>query len=412
MSVSASELLTPSKSQHDAKVIGLISVAHFFSHFYMLLLPPLFPLLREVYNVSFTELGLALSAFGITSALTQAPMGFLVDRVGARKILIAGLALEGLAFILIGALPFYTALIGGMLLAGLANAVYHPADYSILNASINPARMGRAFSIHTASGHLGDAIAPVTILALMAWIGWQGGVVIGGVLGLLAALWLSFNSSLLQQDTSPHPAHSKSATQQTGMRLLLSLPVLMGLLFFVGIALTGGGLRGYSVAALHELYQVSLSEAGVVLSAFLFASPVGVLVGGWLADRVQRHDLVAASMFVLIGMSLLSVAILSLPLPLIAVLFALAGFCTGLVAPSRDMLIRKVTPPGQTGKVFGFVSTGFNIGSIIAPVLFGYIMDQGAPKLVFWGAGLFALLTIFTVLETGRRGRKQSTETT
>ena len=406
MSVSATEIIaTP---RHDTKVIGLISVAHFFSHFYMLLLPPLFPLLREVYGVGFTELGFAVAAFGVTSALTQAPMGFLVDRIGARQVLIAGLALEGLAFILIGAMPFYGTLVGGMILAGLANAVYHPADYAILNASVNPKRMGRAFSIHTASGHLGDAVAPVTILTLMGLIGWQSGVMFGGALGIVAALWLVFNSGLLQ-DTSQHSHSAHTATHNTGLRLLFSTPILMGLLFFVGIAMTGGGVRGYSVAALHDIYQVSLSEAGLVLSAYLFASPVGVLTGGWLADRVQRHDLVAASMFVVVGLCIAAVALWPLPLIAVAVLFACAGFCTGLVAPSRDMLIRKVTPPGQTGKVFGFVSTGFNIGSIAAPVLFGYIMDQAAPRLVFWGAALFALLTIFTVLETGRRGRSHVT---
>ena len=402
MSASASEVL--STQRHDAKVIGLISIAHFFSHFYMLLLPPLFPLLREVYGVGFTELGFALAAFGVTSALTQAPMGFVVDRIGARQVLIAGLALEGLAFMLIGAVPFYSALVGGMILAGLANAVYHPADYTILNASVNPKWMGRAFSIHTASGHLGDAIAPVTILMLLGLIGWQSGVIFGGALGLLAACWLVLNSGLLH-DASKHSNSASAGTHGAGVRLLFSTPILMGLLFFVGIAMTGGGLRGYSVAAIHDIYQVSLSEAGLVLSAYLFASPVGVLTGGWLADRVQRHDWVAASMFILISSCIASVALWPLPLPAVAVLFAVAGFCTGLVAPSRDMLIRKVTPPGQTGKVFGFVSTGFNIGSIAAPVLFGYIMDQAAPKLVFWGAALFALLTIFTVLETGRRGR-------
>ena len=397
--------------RNDAKVIGLIGAGHFFSHFYMLLLPPLFPILREVYGVGYTELGFALAAFSITTAFTQVPVGFLVDRYGARSILVAGIFLEAAAIGLIGIFPSYGALVALMVLAGLANAVYHPADYSILNASVNQQRMGRAFSIHTFAGFLGDALAPVTILFLITLMSWQLGLVLCGIAGAVTALFIAFNANLLK-DATHTPVNSSTKDQtnssKNGISLLFTAPILMGLLFFVGIAMTGRGIAGFSVATLNTLYDTPLETAGLVLSAYLFTSPVGVLIGGWIADRVQRHDVVAASCFLIIACAIFVVAATDLPLLAIAALFALAGLCTGLVAPSRDMMIRSVTPPGQMGKVFGFVSTGFNIGGIIGPILFGFLLDNTDPKLVFWVAGAISLLTVATVLETGRRGREKN----
>ena len=340
----------------NAKVIALISTGHFFSHFYMLLLPPLFPVLRDVYGVGFTELGLALTVFSLTTGFTQAPVGFLVDRYGARGILIAGMILESLAIVLIAVFPVYSALVALLVLAGLANAVYHPADYAIMNASVAKERMGRAFSIHTFSGYLGAALAPVTMIMLMNWFDWRTALVICGVGGGVVAVVMGMNSEVLldatsmRDDSRTHPEN----LHHSGLRLLFSAPILMGVLFFTGISMAGHGISDFSVSVLHLTYDAPLVEAGVVLTAYLFASPIGVLLGGWVADRTRHHDRFA-----------------DLSLQAIAVLFAVAGLANGLVAPSRDMMIRSVTPPGEMGKVFGFVSVGYNIGGVVAPVMFG-----------------------------------------
>ncbi|MDX2314421.1 MAG: MFS transporter [Gammaproteobacteria bacterium] len=394
----------------NAKVIALISTGHFLSHFYLLLLPPLFPVLRDVYGVGFTELGLALTAFSLTTGFIQAPVGFLVDRYGARGILIAGVALESVAFILIGVFPVYAALVTLMIIAGIANAVYHPADYAIMSASVAKERMGRAFSIHTFAGYLGAALAPVTMFTLMKWTDWRTALVICGIFGAVVAAIMALNSNVLLDATSRRDdsgAHS-ATPHHSGLRLLFSLPILMGLLFFTGISMAGHGISEFSVSVLHLAYDAPLAEAGIVLSAYLFASPAGVLLGGWVADRTPHHDRFAASCFVVIAAMIFTVAAVDLSLTAIAVLFAIAGLANGLVAPSRDMMIRSVTPPGEMGKVFGFVSIGYNIGGVVAPVMFGYILDNADPGLVFWVVGAISLMTVVTVLATGRRGRAQS----
>jgi MFS family permease len=391
----------------NGKVIALISAGHFLSHFYILLLPPLFPVLRDVYGVGFTELGIAITAFSLTTGITQAPIGFLVDRYGARGILIAGVAVESVAIALIGVFPVYAALVALMMLAGLANAVYHPADYAILNASVAKERMGRAFSIHTFAGYLGAALAPVTMIALMNWTDWRTALIICGLVGVVVAVIRALNSGVLRDATSMR--HDGDAAEvrshHSGLRLLFSMPILMGLLFFTGISLAGHGISDFSVSALHLIYDAPLAEASAVLSAFLFAGPVGVLLGGYIADRTPHHDRFAALCFVVMAVMIFAVAAMDLSLRSVAVLFAVAGLFYGLVAPSRDMMIRAVTPPGEMGKVFGFVSIGYNIGGIAGPVIFGYLLDNADPGLLFWAVGAISLATVATVLATGRHGR-------
>jgi len=395
----------PLAPRRNAKVIGLISTGHFFSHFYMLLLPPIFPVLREVYGVGFTELGLALTAFSVTTGLTQAPVGFLVDRYGARGILVAGVLVESVAIALVAVFPVYGALVALMVLAGLANAVYHPADYAILSASVEPERMGRAFSIHTFAGYLGTAVAPVTMLLLMSLTDWRTALVICGLAGAVVAGVMALFSGVLG-DAAPAPAgEGGTGARPTGLALLFSVPVLMGLAFFTGLSMASHGINDFSVSALHLMHGAPLAEAGAVLSVYLFASPVGVLLGGWVADKTAHHDRFAALCFVVIAAAIFGVAAFDLSLEAIAGLFLVAGLANGLVAPSRDMMIRAVTPPGQMGKVFGFVSTGYNIGGVVAPVTFGYVLDHAEPSLLFWAVGVVSVLTVATVIVTGRQGR-------
>ena len=394
--------------RESTRAVAVISSAHFTSHFYMLLLPPLFPLLREVYGVGYTELGFAISVFSIVTACTQVPVGFAVDRFGARRLLVVGLVIEAAAFALIGLIPAYGALVALMAVAGLANSVYHPADYSILNASVDPRRMGRAFSFHTSAGMLGNAVAPVTMVFLMTFLEWRAALVGCAAVGAVVALAVLANARVLRERVAAGAKGGDSsgagaAAGATGLKLLLSAPILLGLLFFFGISIAGYGIHSFSVSALHLIHGAPVAETTTVLTAYLFATPIGVLAGGWVADRIRRrHDAFAATCFVVVALAIGAVAALKPPLPTVAFLFVVAGFFSGMVAPSRDMLIRSMSPPGEIAKVFGFVSTGFNLGGIVAPVLFGFLLDRSDPGIVFWMVSLLTFLTVFTVLSTGQ----------
>lgn len=397
-----SSLPDASSSKHPAfKVVGLISMGHFVSHFYMLLIPPLFPILKDEFGVSYTELGIAIAVFSVVTGLTQTPVGFLVDRFGARKILLCGMLLGSGAFICIGLAPSYWMLVAMMGLAGLANSVYHPCNYSILNASIQNERMGKAFSIHTASGMLGNAVAPLTLVSLMSIFDWQTALMICGLFGVSVSLVIGINRNLFHDPTSG--GRSTAATTQSGLRLLFSLPILLGALFFLGIGVAGYGIGSFGIATLTVIHEITVSDAATILSAYLFASPVGVLVGGWIADRIGNHHIFAGFCFMGISVLFFAVAGISMNLTAIALLFVVAGFLSGIVSPSRDMLIRSLAPPTEMGKVFGFVSTGFNAAGIIAPPLFGYILDNYNANTVFWVVGIVSLLTVMTVVTTGEK---------
>jgi FSR family fosmidomycin resistance protein-like MFS transporter len=393
--------------RHDRKVVGLISAGHFLSHFYIMVLPPLFPLLRGEYGVSYTALGVALAVLNVTTGLTQAPVGFLVDRFGARGILITGLALFAIATALIGVFPTYPALLVLMVVAGFGNSVFHPADYAILSGSITAVRMGRAFSIHTFGGYFGFAAAPVTVVLLTGLLGWQSALMICGGIGLLVALLMLVNSAVLVDDSARRAVRAATKPQQAGgdVRLLLSPPVLTSLAFFLMLALTHGGLTTFGASALESLYRVPLVEANAPLSVYLFASALGVLAGGWAADRTRHHDWLVGSCMILVAVMVAPVAAFTPSLVLVSVLLGAAGFFSGVVAPSRDMMVRAITPPGASGKVFGFVTTGFNIGGLITPLIFGVVMDHSEPRLVFWLVALLSLVTLVTVFGTGRHAR-------
>ena len=408
----ASSTLAPHPARRDLSVIGLICAAHFVSHVHIFILPPLFPFLKDALGVSYVELGLVITVFNVATAVTQTPTGFLVDRIGPFRLLVAGLVLGSLSLAVAGLAGSYTALLVAFLFAGLANSVYHPADYTILSASVDGKRMGRAFSIHTFAGYFGFAVAPVMMVFLLGAVGWQMALVIAGGAGLAVALVLMAFSGVLKDETpaggrKPKPEESAAGSGPQGIRLLLSLPVLMGFLFFVGISMTNGGFTSFGVSALVTIYDAPLAQANVPLTAYLFASAAGVLAGGWVADRTNRHSLVAGGCFLLVGLFVACVAAFSPSLAMVGVLFALAGFFSGVVAPSRDMMIRAVTPAGSTGKVFGFVSTGFNLGGAITPLMFGLLLDRVAdPSILFWVIAGLSVATIATVLTAGSVSRR------
>ena len=407
MSASPQTLPSPTAPADTTRVVALVSAAHFFSHFYMLLLPPLFPLMREDFGVGYTELGLAITVYSVTTGLTQAPVGFLVDRFGARGILITGLMLESAAVVLVGLFPSYTALLLLMVLSGLGNAVFHPADYAILNARVPADRIGRAFSIHTFSGLLGAAIAPPLVVALAAASDWQTALVVCGSVGGALGLLLAANMGALREPAQPAAAGPDAESRAAGgLRVLFTAPLLLAVAFFVGLSMFGRGISTFGISALEMQHPGDLSQVALVLSVFLFASPAGVLLGGRIADRVHRHDLFVTGCLALVAACAFTVAALTPPLAVTALIFGIAGLASGCVAPSRDMMVRALTPPGQSGKVFGFVSTGYNIGGVVAPPMFGLVLDHAAPAHVFAAVGALALLTIATVLLTGQSSRR------
>ena len=403
----ATGLQTAHRAPH-ARVVGAVSGAHFVSHYYIILLAPLLPFVRADYGVSYTEIGLAFAAFNVVSATLQTPAGFLVDRLGARILLICGLLIGGVAFMIAGLVHSFWVLVAMFALAGLGNTVYHPADYTMLSQNVSSKRIGQAFSVHTFAGMLGSAVAPPTLLMMHTLWGWRGAFVGAGTLGfVMAAILLVVRDEGAREaarpDTKPQaegPADDKGGA---GWRLLLSGPVLLNLGFFTFLAMISGGINNYSVVAFGTLFATPVTTANAALTAYLLLSAIGVLAGGLFVARVTNHGRVAA--LGLIAMALLTALVAEVhfgDVALIAVM-TVNGFFFGFIMPSRDMLVREVTPPGSFGKVFGFVTTGFNIGGVISPLIFGALMDHGSPRWVFLLVAVCSLAAILTVAIRPRR---------
>ena len=337
--------------------------------------------------------------FGVVSGLTQAPIGYLADHYGARRVLLIGLCLGGFALMLLGLHLSYASLIVCAALLGLANSVYHPCDYAILSAHMDEARMGRAFSVHTFAGFLGGAVAPAIMAALVATVGGFGALIAAGAVGPVVALLLAAMG--LPDARAAERKHGDEAARPN----MLTPAIIVLTIFFMLLGLSNAGISNFGVVALMSGYGVAFGTANLALTCFLGASAVGVLAGGFLADRTERHGQVAAACFAVNAAIMLVIAIVTLPAPLLIALLTLAGFLGGVIAPSRDMLVRNAAPPGTAGRAFGIVSTGFNFSGILAPLLYGFIMDQQMPHWVFGAAVVFMLMTVLLALATDRKAK-------
>jgi FSR family fosmidomycin resistance protein-like MFS transporter len=398
----ATDLLSVKSAPH-VRIVSAVSAAHFVSHYYILLLAPLLPFVRADYGVSYTEIGLALAAFNIASTALQTPVGFLVDWLGARVLLIAGLLIGASAFALAGLIDSFWFLVAMFALAGVGNTVYHPADYALLSQHVPPNRIGQAFSVHTFAGMLGSSLAPVSLLAMQSVWGWRGAFIGAGVLGFVAATILLAVREQAATPAATPPARADEDKPVGGLKLLLSAPILLNLFFFALLAVVSGGIYNYSVVALGALYGTPVAVANTALTGNLLLSAFGVLAGGLLVGRTTRHGAVAAAGLTV--MAVMTGLIANVDLGSLALIAAMtvAGFFSGVVMPSRDMIVREITPPGSFGKVFGFVTTGFNIGGIVSPLIFGAIMDHGSPRLVFVAVTAFCLIAVLTVATRPRR---------
>jgi MFS family permease len=293
----------------------------------------------------------------------------------------------------------YAWLIASAVLLGIANSVYHPADYAILSAHMDEARMGRAFSIHTFAGFLGGAMAPAVVAALVFLMGGHGALIACGAVGPLVAVLL-----IMMGIPDAGAASDKASGGRPAQRGIVTPALILLTIFFMLLGLSNAGIGNFGVVALMSGYGVSFSTANIALTAYLGSSAIGVLAGGFLADRTRRHGQFAAVCFAINAAIVLAIATLTLPAVLLIAAMTVAGFLGGVIAPSRDMLVRNAAPAGAAGRAFGIVSTGFNFSGIASPLLFGWIMDRNAPAWVFGASAIFMIVTVLLALFTdGRR---------
>ncbi len=390
----------------ERQAIALVSAAHFVNHFQSLVLPPLFPLLAATLGIGFIELGLALTVASVVAVAAQLPVGYLVDRVGSRRMLVLGLILAGSAYLGFGLAPSYSSLLLAMVFVGLANSVFHPADYALLSRKIAPDRIGRAFSIHTFSGFLGNAVAPVTMIALAASLGLNVALMAAGIIALIVAVPLMIARGV-DNEIMPHSAHpgrpaGAGAGSGVGLTSILT-PTIIGLTgFFALMSLSGSGISNFSVVALTSAFGTSLSVANLALTAYLSAQALGVLAGGFIADLTRRHAEVAALGYGVNACIVLAIGTVGLDPVLLVVAMSGAGLLSGMIMPSRDMLVRAAAPPGAMGRTFGIVTSGFGIGGMVGPLMFGFAMDHGAPQWVF-GISVILMIAVAIVALVGDR---------
>jgi predicted MFS family arabinose efflux permease len=370
----------------------LLGSGHFLSHFYQLCLPPLFIAWQQAFDVSFAKLGLVMAVMSATAAVMQTPMGFLVDRYGARSFLIGGTLLMTLSMAAMGFATAYWQIVLLALLSGVGNSVFHPADYAILSGSIEPSRLGRSFAFHTFTGNIGFAAAPPATAALMLLLGWRGALLFIGLLGLPVAATIVWQSRILI-DQARRPK-DRAAEHRRGAGLLFSRSVLMFFAFFMVSSMAGAGVQSWLITILHQVHGVTLAAASSALTGYMVGQIGGVLIGGWFADRTTRHLPFVVLLTIGAAAMLLLVGGIALPQPAtIGVLF-IGGLMTGASRTPRDVMVKDAAAPGQIGKVFGFVSSGMSLGGAIMPVPYGMIIDAGRPELVLVVVAALLLLSL------------------
>jgi FSR family fosmidomycin resistance protein-like MFS transporter len=386
--------------RQDAQIIGSISVAHGVSHFFHLIIAPLFPWLKDAFNVSYIELGFLMTLFFVVSGVGQVLAGFVVDRLGARNVLFFGLACLGTSALILALAPSYTVLMIGSMLAGLGNSVFHPADFVLLNKNVSTPRLGHAFSVHTISGNLGWAAAPIFLITITQLFNWRtalfGAAIIPfAVLGVLIVYRKLLRTAAVQAVVVPAKDAPPSKTQFDFTRLPA---VWMSFAFFFITALASSGVHNFSAPGLSGIYGMSLSMATAGFTAYMLAAAAGTVWGGFLASKTDRHDRTIAMAFIGSGLMALMIATGLVSSWMAVALMAAVGFGGGVAGPSRDFLIRNAAPKNAIGRVYGFVYSGLDVGMAIAPLLFGALMDAGRPALVFIFIGLFQMTAILTAV--------------
>ena len=396
-----------SRRASDVRVIGLISLAHGSSHFFHLVLPPMFPWLKDAFALSYAELGLLMSIFFVVSCVVQASSGFLVDRIGARPVLFAGVGLLALAALTYSQSNGYLMLIMGAVIAGCGNGIFHPVDYTLINHKISPPNLPYAYSMHGVTGYLGWAAAPAFMVGIAQLSDWRIAFLSAALLEvvILMILWINKNQLLDNVKERHESSHASAQAANPGGApesafAFLKLPAVWfcWMFFFFSMASTSS-LQSFAPSALFSIYELPLTTGSYYITLLALGSAGGVLFGGYLAAKLQAPERIVSTCLSVTVVMCLLLATGFISLELIPIIFFALGFGYGVVAPSRDLLVKKATPQGVAGRVYGIVYSGIDLGAAVGPFIFGLFMDAGLPKALFIGIVVFQLMIIPTVFK-------------
>lgn len=392
--------------RQDVRLISLVSLAHLISHFSQLLLPPLFPWLKDEFNASYTELGFLMTIFFVVSCAVQAVSGFFVDRLGPRPILFVGLGLLGLSAIGYALSTSYWMLALWAALAGVGNGVFHPVDYTLINRKVKASRLGHAYSAHGISGSLGWALAPALVVGLTLAYSWRIALVAAGVLAFAVLAVLVLNRRALTLLDAPALRKAEANDSAMGFLKIPAVWTCFSFFFFYAIAL--GVINAFAPEASRQLHAVPLSLVAVCLTVYMVGSASGMVSGGFLAANPARCERVVATGFSLAACMALLLALADLPASSVPVIFALMGFMSGLAGPSRDLLVKRSTPANASGRVYGVVYAGLDIGQAVSPLIFGVMMDKGHFRGVLLGLALMQAVLVLSAFSMQRVRRTDS----
>jgi MFS family permease len=404
----------PDERRRDAEVIGLVGLAHGTSHFFHLLLPPLFPWLMPEFGLSFTQAGFLMTVFFIISGIGQALAGFVVDRIGARPVLLFGVSMLTVSALVLAAADSYAGLVVAAALAGTGNSIFHPADFTLLNRRVSTGRLGHAFSVHGLSGNLGWAAAPVFMAGIAAWSNWHVAALCAAAFGAtVLGLLLLRRDSLHDVERAvvmPGASASDAATQAAGqLGFLRSSAVWTCFVFFFLATSAFGILQSYAPSILGSVYGLSLALATAGLTAYLLGSAAGMVAGGFIAARRSDNDRVIALALGMAALMAIALASGGLPPWLVLPVMALMGFGVGAAGPNRDLLVRKAATAqfgkSSYGRVYGFVYSGLDLGLALSPIVFGPLLDRGQFAAAMAGVAVLQVLALLSALRVGRSAR-------
>jgi MFS family permease len=391
--------------RRDATVMGLVGLAHCISHFSQLLLPPLFLWLKDAFNASYTELGVLLTIFFVVSCAVQALSGFVVDRFGPRPVLFGGIALLALAAFGYAISTSYLMLAFFSIIAGIGNGVFHPVDYTLLNRKIHPKRLGHAFSVHGITGSLGWALAPAMMVSITLAFNWRVALASAGVLALvvLGVLWLNRAQLTIELTNAAKPAAEVHVPAREGSFDFLTIPavwVCFGFFFLYAIVISG--IQAFAPEAARQLHAVPAAWAAMCLTFYMVSGAAGMVLGGFLATDPARSEKIVGIGFGIAAVFALPIGFAPLAPMAVPVLFACMGVASGIAGPSRDLIVKRAAPPNATGRVYGVVYSGLDIGQAAAPLVFGPLLDLHRPADIWLGIALVQGLLILSAFNVGR----------